>query len=117
MPEEEFKLEDLPGVGPKGAQKLRDAGYVDLISIAAASARELATTCEIGEATAEKIIATARDKLDMGFKTADEILERRKNIGKISTGSKTLDALLGGGVETQAITEMHGPFGSSKSQL
>lgn len=114
---EAFTLEDLPGIGPKGAQKLREAGYEDLMAIAAASSGELAGVCEIGESTAEKIIAAARDKLDMGFKTADEVLARRQQIGKITTGSKTLDALLGGGVETQAITEMHGAFGSSKSQL
>ena len=35
---EELTIEDLPGIGPKGAQKLREAGYVDLMSIAAASA-------------------------------------------------------------------------------
>ncbi|MFH0949498.1 MAG: DNA repair and recombination protein RadA, partial [Candidatus Aenigmatarchaeota archaeon] len=55
--------------------------------------------------------------LDMKFKTADIFLEKRMQIGKITTGSSNLDALLGGGVETQAITEMHGAFGSSKSQL
>lgn len=117
MAEEELTLEDLPGVGPKGAQKLRDAGYEDLMAIAAASAGELATICEIGEATAEKIINAAREKLDMGFKTGEEILKRREQIGRITTCSKNLDALLGGGIETQAITEMHGAFGSSKSQL
>ncbi len=110
-------IEDLPGIGPKGAEKLRKAGYEDLMAIAAASAGELASVCEIGEATAEKIIAAARDKLDMGYKTAVEILQKRKEIGKITTGSKALDELLGGGVETQAITEMHGAFGSSKTQL
>jgi DNA repair protein RadA len=53
----------------------------------------------------------------MGYKSADEILNRRKIVGKITTGSKALDDLLGGGVETQAITEAHGAFGSGKSQL
>jgi len=114
---EELSIEDLPGIGPKGAQKLREAGYEDIMSIAAVSSGELSSICEIGEATAEKIIAAARSKLDMGFKTADEALEKRKSIGKITTGSKALDDLLGGGVETQAITEMHGAFGSSKTQL
>ena len=116
MPEE-ISIEDLPGIGPKGAEKLKEAGYEDLMSIAAASSGEISSLCEIGEATAEKIIAAARSKLDMGFKTAEEALEKRKIIGKITTGSKSLDDLLGGGVETQAITEMHGSFGSSKTQL
>ncbi len=110
-------LEDLPGVGPKGAQKLREAGYEDLMSIAAASAGDISATCEIGDATAEKIIAAARSKLDMGFKTAADLLDKRKEIGKITTGSKTLDDLLGGGVETMSITEAFGAFGSGKSQI
>lgn len=114
---DELTIEDLPGIGPKGAQKLRESGYEDLMAIAAASAGDLMAACDIGDATAEKIIAAARSKLDMGFKTAVDILERRKEIGKISTGSTTLDTLLGGGVETQAITEAHGAFGSGKSQI
>ncbi len=113
----DISVEDLPGIGPKGAQKLKEAGYEDLMSIAAASSGELASVCEIGDATAEKIIAAARSKLDMGFKTAEDVLEKRKEIGKITTGSKSLDALLGGGVETKAITEGFGAFGSGKTQL
>ncbi len=114
---EELTIEDLPGIGPKGAERLRSAGYTDLISIAAASSGEIMAACEIGAATAEKIIQSARSKLDMGFKSASDVLERRKEIGRITTGSTTLDALLGGGVETQAITEAFGAFGSGKSQI
>ena len=114
---DELSLEDLPGIGPRGAQKLREAGYADLIAIAAASAGDVAATCEIGEATAEKIIASARSMLDMEFKGADELLERRKQVGLITTGSIELDKLLGGGVHTQEITEAYGAFASGKSQL
>jgi DNA repair protein RadA len=112
-----LSIEDLPGIGPKGAQKLKEAGYEDLMSIAAASSGELVSVCEIGEATAEKIIEAARSKLDMDFKTAEDVLEKRKEVGKITTGSKALDALLGGGIETRAITEGYGAFGSGKTQL
>ena len=117
MAAEKIPIEDLPGIGPKGAEKLKEAGYEDLMAIAAASSGELMTTCEIGEGTAEKIIDAARSKLDMGFKTGVEILEKRKEIGRISTGSESLDGLLGGGAETQQITEMYGAFGSGKSQI
>lgn len=110
-------LEELPGIGPKGAEKLREAGYEDLISIAAASSGEIAAACDIGDATAEKIIQAARQKLDMGFKTAADVLERRKEIGRITTGSSSLDALFGGGVETQTITETYGSFASGKTQV
>ena len=114
---DELTLEDLPGIGPKGAQKLRDAGYNELISVAAASSGEISAACEISTATAEKIVQAARSQLDMGFKTAADLQEKRKEVGKITTGSKNLDALLGGGVETQAITEAFGAFGSGKSQI
>ena len=113
----ELTLEDLPGIGPKGAQKLKEAGYTELISVAAASAGEISAACEISAATAEKIIQAARSQLDMGFKTASDLQEKRKEVGKITTSSKSLDDLLGGGVETQAITEAFGAFGSGKSQI
>jgi DNA repair protein RadA len=77
---EGFDLESLPGVGPKAAEKLKNAGYIDLMSIATASPSEIAVACEIGEATAMKIIEAARKELKMGFETASEIFNRRKTI-------------------------------------
>src|SRR3989338_3051247 len=110
-------ISELPGIGPASAEKLAAAGYKTLESIAVASPMELVEAAGIGELTAGKAINAARESLEMGYETADKIMERRKNIGKISTGSKELDALLGGGIETQGITEAYGQFGSGKSQL
>jgi DNA repair protein RadA len=116
MPENE--IENLPGVGPATAQKLRDAGYRDLMSIAVCTPAELAAAIDVGEATAIKIISAAKKEADVGgFLTGMEILERRKEVGKLTTCSKNLDALLGGGIETQAITEFFGEFGSGKTQI
>jgi DNA repair protein RadA len=36
---------------------------------------------------------------------------------RCSTGCKALDELLLGGIETQAVTEFYGEFGSGKSQI
>lgn len=110
-------VENLPGVGEKTAEKLKESGYDSLMSIATASIGDLIGAAGLGEETAAKIINAARNKLKMGFEPASEVLKKRSMIGKITTGSKALDSLLGGGVETQAITEMHGAFGSGKSQL
>jgi len=111
-------LDELPGVGPAIADKLREAGFNSLEAIAVASPMELVATAEIGEATALKIITAAREAADIGgFETGDKILERRHNIGKLSTGSKSLDELIGGGLETQALTEFYGEFGSGKTQI
>lgn len=41
-----------------------------------------------------------------GFITALEVCSRRKQVFKISTGSVEFDKLLGGGIESQAITEV-----------
>jgi len=117
MTKKEITLEDIPGIGEKIAEKLREVGYSDPMAIAVTSPGELASIAEIGEGQAAKIINAARQMLEIGFETADKILEKRTNIAKITTGSKNLDNLLGGGVETQAITESYGAFGSGKTQL
>ncbi|MEM0449367.1 MAG: DNA repair and recombination protein RadA [Methanomassiliicoccales archaeon] len=114
----EKRLEELPGVGPATAEKLRDAGYTDLMSIAVESPKNLAEACEIGEAAAAKIIAAAKEAADVGgFEPGDVIMERRQNLHKLTSGSRALDELMGGGFETQAITEFFGEFGSGKTQL
>ncbi|OPY51380.1 MAG: DNA repair and recombination protein RadA [Methanosaeta sp. PtaU1.Bin112] len=111
-------LEDLPGVGPATAEKLREAGFSSVEAIAVASPGELVAAAEVGEATASKIIAGAREVADVGgFETGDRILERRRMVGKINTGSKNLNELLGGGMETQSIMELYGEFGSGKTQV
>ncbi len=111
-------LEELPGVGSATAEKLKEAGYTSIEAIAVATPAELASSADISETVAIKIINAARDAVEIGgFETGEKILERRRNIGKLTTGSKSLDALLGGGVETQSITEFYGEFGSGKTQI
>ena len=44
----------------------------------------------------------------MGFTTATEIHSRRSELVHITTGSTGLDTILGGGIETGAITELFG---------
>jgi DNA repair protein RadA len=111
-------VEDLPGVGPATADKLKEAGYEDLMAIAVASPGDIAEKCDIGEGVAQKIINAARKLADVGgFETGLEVAERRKSVNKIHTGSKAFDELMGGGVETQSITEFYGEFGSCKTQF
>ena len=115
---EEHGVEDLPGVGPATADKLIDAGFDDLMSIAVSSPQTLVEVADIGESTANKIIMAARKMADIGgFETGDVIMERRKSVSKLSSGSKAFDDLLGGGLETSAIIELYGEFGSGKTQI
>lgn len=119
--EEEQKVNDvsdLPGVGAATIDKLKKAGYLDLMSIALATPGELIGACEIGETTANKVIHLARSNMQMSFLSGAELLEKRQQVRYITTGSKNLDNLLGGkGIETAAITEIYGKYGSGKSQL
>jgi len=118
MAEGPLEIEDLPGVGPSTADKLREAGYLSVECIATASPAELSEVSEISESTAKKIIKAAREIADVGgFKTGKDIFEARKDVKKLSFRVPELDTLLGGGMETQAITEMYGEFGSGKSQI
>ncbi len=111
-------VDDLPGVGPATADKLKEAGFEDLMSIAVTSPKELAEKCDVGEGVSQKIINAARKLADIGgFETGISVLERRSTVNKIHTGSKAFDELMGGGVETQCITEFFGEFGSCKTQF
>jgi len=109
-------LEDLPGIGPATAQKLRELGFHTVESLAMATAREL-EAAGIGEKKALAIMETARASISISFVRADELLKMREHVLRLTTGSKSLDGLLGGGLETQTITEFFGEFGSGKSQV
>ena len=109
-------LEDLPGVGPATASKLREIGFRTVEAIATAAVSEL-VTAGIGEATGSKIIEAARKSMAITFVRGDELVKLRSSIGQLTTGCASLDELLGGGVETQSITELYGEFGTGKSQI
>ena len=114
----EYKdIKDLPGVGSTIASKIRNAGYQDIIALATANPLVLVEACGIGEPTARKIVAEAREASKMNFMSGLEFEDKRKSVQRISTGSEALNILLGGGVETQSITECYGEYGSGKSQL
>lgn len=110
----EKSLTDLPGVGPSTAKKLTESGYTTIEALAVATAQELSAVTGIPFNTAQRIIRAAREALKITFKTALELKKEREAVQKITTGSKNLDALLGGGVETKTITEFYGEFGTGK---
>ena len=115
---EEQTIEDLPGVGPTTAEKLRNAGYDTVMAIAVEAPKTLSEVADIGDAVAQKIIAAAKQEAAIGeFETGMDILEKRKLVGKLTTGSKAFNELMGGGIETQSIAEFYGEFGSGKTQI
>lgn len=114
----EDDLEELNGVGPATADSLHENGYDSFREIAVADASELADKADVGESTAKKAIYSARDLADVGgFETAVEVMKDRYDMHKISTMIPEVDDIMGGGLETSAISELYGEYGSGKSQV
>ncbi|MDE1857089.1 MAG: DNA repair and recombination protein RadA [Candidatus Micrarchaeota archaeon] len=111
------ELEDLPGIGETSAEKLRASGIDSIDKIATMAPHDLSETSGISAEAAKKAIAAAIEATTIEYQTGESYYEKRKQIGKISTGTEELDGLLGGGVETNGITEAYGKFSSGKSQI
>ena len=131
-PESELSTEDnaalmdissLPGVGPVTTKKLQDVGIYTILDIAVRGPTDIADATNFETDKAVELCNKARLKLveigkfDKDFVSATEIYDRRQKIERISTGSSNLDELLIGGVETQAVTEFYGEYGSGKTQI
>jgi len=109
-------IEDVPGVGPATAEKLREMGFHTVESLATATIKELAQA-GVSEKQSARVLAEARSSLALNFVRADELIKMRQNVRRLSAGSKQIDELLGGGLETQTITEFYGEYGVGKSIL
>ncbi len=122
-PVNEIEIDELEGVGPATKAKLNSIGVVTLLDLAVKSPSEIADAMSSDLTRATEICNKARAKLvelkyfEDDFVPASEIYKRRKNIDRITTGSSNLDDLLAGGIETQAVTEFYGEFGSGKTQI
>lgn len=110
-------LEDIPGVGPATAKKLRSGGFFTLEAVAVAPSRELAQTIGVSDDRAKELAKQAREMLQLRFQTAEELLTHRKTVVRLTTGCEALNNLLGGGVETQAVLELIGQYGVGKTQI
>lgn len=113
----EIDLEDIAGIGPATANKLREGGIYTIEALVVSPIRELSELTGLGLERLKAVQREARAKLSIQFVTAEELLEKRQSISKINVGCDSLNELLGGGVETQAITELAGEFGSGKTQI
>ncbi|GAA5887455.1 hypothetical protein JCM6882_002536 [Rhodosporidiobolus microsporus] len=105
------------GLSAKDCEKLTEAGYATIEAVAYTPKKVLCQVKGISEAKADKIIAQVSKMIPMGFTTATEFHARRADLVTITTGSTALDNILGGGIETGAITELYGEFRTGKSQI
>jgi len=109
------------GLGEKTIEKLAGANITSLELLAMTTAEDLKAILKITNKDAREIIQQAKDiALETALvpKSLDDLIKRRKEvIQTFSTGSAELDKIMGGGVQTWAITILKGPFSSGKSQV
>ncbi len=119
----DLQLDELEGIGPVTLRKLNDAGIDSVLQLAVAIPDELMDDIGGSRESTSELITRARKTLqenklvEKEFVPASEALEWRKSILRCTTGSENLDTLFGGGIETQAMTEFYGEFGSGKTQI
>jgi len=118
-----LRLEDLE-IKPDLITRLRGAGIESIFDLAISIPHQLIeeggilTGADI-QVALELVTKAKKALIDSGllardFSTAEEILEKRKNLMKCTTGSSKLDSFLKGGIETQAMSEIAGEFGIRK---
>src|SRR5918996_3031437 len=128
----ESQLKSLQNVDQNLLHKLKGAGIESISNLATTTASELLedyysnyddAARGMDFETISQLVLTAKQKLiDDGllqkeFSSAEVMLEKREKLIRFTMGSRSFDLFLGGGIETQALTEIAGEFGSGKSQL
>lgn len=105
------------GVNMADIIRLKSAGLCTIQALYMMTKRNLCKIKGMSELKAEKLKELAAKLVNTDFQTANDFIEKRKSIYKISTGSSELDKILGGGIQTQSITELFGEFRTGKTQM
>uniref|UniRef100_A0A663MJ12 Meiotic recombination protein DMC1/LIM15 homolog n=1 Tax=Athene cunicularia TaxID=194338 RepID=A0A663MJ12_ATHCN len=102
-------------------KKLKSVGICTIKGIQMTTRRALCNVKGLSEAKVDKIKEAANKLIEPGFLTAFEYSEKRKMVFHITTGSQEFDKLLGGGIESMAITESYnslpGPNGYTGGKI
>ncbi|KAJ9472845.1 DNA repair protein rhp51 [Diplonema papillatum] len=110
-------LENQGGLKASDIKLLMDNGFFTVESVAYAPRKRLVEIKGLSDAKVDRIKVEVDKIVPLGFCTARDYHEARKNQLSITTGSRELDKLLGGGLETGSITEIFGEFRTGKTQL
>eukprot|EP00760_Papus_ankaliazontas_P018698 PhM_4_TR1758/c1_g1_i1/m.98455/K04482/RAD51; DNA repair protein RAD51 len=105
------------GIAAQDIRRLIESGFHTVESVAYAPRKALLAVKGISDTKVDKLCAEVGRLVPMGFSTASDYLEARKDIIRVTSGCREIDRLLGGGVETGSITELFGEFRCGKTQL
>uniref|UniRef100_A0A0E0MMM6 DNA repair protein RAD51 homolog n=1 Tax=Oryza punctata TaxID=4537 RepID=A0A0E0MMM6_ORYPU len=103
-----FPIEQLQasGIAALDVKKLKDAGLCTVESVVYSPRKDLL-----------QIKGITSKLVPLGFTSASQLHAQRLEIIQVTTGSRELDKILDGGIETGSITEIYGEFRSGKTQL
>jgi len=119
----QLSLDAIEQIGPATKTRLEQAGFSSIKDLVVRG------PVDVSEATGMEIEKSiylcnqARIRLedlgiiDKSFVTATQLYNKRKREDRLSTGSKNLDDLFGSGIETRAVTEIYGEYGTGKTQI
>ena len=105
------------GINNSDINKLKEAGFNSLESLSYTARKNLTTIKGFSEAKIDKIIKIVDEILNYKIQPSTVALQKRKKLTRITSGSKELDTLLGGGFESDSITELFGEFRTGKTQI
>ena len=112
-------LTELAGIGPDTAKKYEKKGIVKVEQLLDIPPPKIAEMLNITNDAANTLCTKAAAKVRKKSKVpmlqvASQVVDNQEII---TTGSKQLDKVLGGGLKTSATTEVYGEFGSGKTQF
>ncbi|TCD68109.1 Meiotic recombination protein dmc1 [Steccherinum ochraceum] len=113
------------GINMQDILKLKAAAINTVSGVNMTTRRQMLKIKGMSEAKVEKIkarcffstTAVICSSQGSSFATGLEIQEKRKRVLFISTGSKAVDTMLGGGLTSQSITEVYGEYRTGKTQM
>ncbi len=118
-----FDLDTIDEIGPATKSRLEESGFKSIKDLIVRGPADIAEATGMEIEKSNYLCNKARIKLeemgiiDKSFVTATKLYEKRKQEERISTGSKNLDDLFVGGIETGSLTEIYGEYGTGKTQL
>lgn len=105
------------GINAADISKLKVAGIYSVNTVLSTTRRNMNKIKGLSEVKVDKIKEAASKIISIGFIPATVQASKREKVIAISTGSKSLDNILGGGIMTMSITEVFGEFRCGKTQM
>ncbi|MEM3150542.1 MAG: DNA repair and recombination protein RadA [Candidatus Nezhaarchaeales archaeon] len=98
-------------------EELLALGYRTVEAIAFTSPSTLAKDLGVSLEAAERCVKAAVESLSVKPVSLEELMRKQLDVERIHTGSRALDKLLGGGIESCMVTEFYGEYGAGKTQI